>query len=140
MSKHLLALALVVALAVVFAGCDRENGTASGESTAIIDTINGYVEAYNARDYQKCLSYLTGWDSSSSEDDRVSVIQLARGFSGQMTVEKIEDVTISGSTATARVTSSWENPDADGKYTNAPGAEVNLKKDGGTWKLETGNM
>ena len=140
MSKHLLALALVVVLAVVFAGCGRENGTASGESTAIRDSIYGYVEAYNARDYQKALSYLTGWDSSSSEDDRISVIQMARGFSGQMTVEKIGDITISGSTATARVTSSWENPDADGNRTNAPGEEVNLKKDGGTWKLQTGNM
>jgi nitrous oxide reductase accessory protein NosL len=140
MSKHLLTLVLVVALAVVLAGCSSENGTETGDSAAIIDTINGYVDAYNARDYQKCLSYLTGWDPASSEEDRISVVRLARGFSGQMTIEKIEDIAISGSTATARVTSSWENPDADGNRTNAPGEEVNLKKDGGTWRLQTGNM
>jgi hypothetical protein len=139
MGKHLLALALVVGLAVVLAGCSK-SGTETGDSAAITSTINGYVEAYNARDYQKCLSYLTGWDPASSEEDRISVVRLARGYSGQMTIEKIEEITITGSAATARVTSSWENPDADGNLTNAPGEEVNLKKDGGTWRLQTENL
>jgi hypothetical protein len=91
MSKHLFALAHVVGLAVVLAGCSK-SGTETGDSAAIIDTINSYVEAYNARDYEKCLSYLTGWDPASSEEDRISVVRLARGYSGQMTVEGIEDI------------------------------------------------
>lgn len=134
MSKHLLALALVVALAVVLAGCGSETGPETGDTAAIRDTIYGYVDAYNAKDYQRCLSYLTGWRPSYSEDDALSLIQVARESTGLMTVEKIEDITISGSTATAVVTSSWENPDAHGKLTNAPGEVVNLNKDGGTWK------
>ena len=134
MSKHLLALALVVALAVVLVGCGSETGPETGDAAAVRDTIYGYVDAYNAKDYQRCLSYLTGWRPSYSEDDALSLIQVARESTGLMTVEKIEDITISGSTATAVVTSSWENPDADGKLTNAPGEVVNLNKDGGTWK------
>ena len=134
MSRHLLALALVVGLAVVLTGCGCESRTATGDSEAIRDTVYGFVDAYNAKDYQKCLSYLTGWDTSSSEEAQISLLEMARGFAGWMTVEKIENITISGSTAAAMVTSSWEYPDEDGNYTNAPGVEVNLMKDGGTWK------
>ena len=134
MSRHLLALALVVALAVVLVGCGSESGTATADSAAIRDTIYSFVDAYNADDYQKCLSYLTGWGPSYSEDDAIALIQMWRGVTGRMTIENIEDITISGSTATAMVTSSWENPDTDGNYTDAPRVEVNLKKDGDTWK------
>jgi ketosteroid isomerase-like protein len=134
MSRHLLALALVVALAAVIVGCGCESRTATDDTAAIEDTIYSFVDAYNANDYQKCLSYLTGWSDSSSEEAQISLLEMARGFTGEMTVEKIEDITISGSTATAMVTSSWEYPDEDGRYTNAPGVEVNLEKDGGTWK------
>jgi hypothetical protein len=134
MSRHLWALALVVGLAVVLTGCACESGTTTGDSEAIRDTIYGFVDAYNGKDYQKCLSYLTGWDDSSSEEAQISLLEMARGFTGWMTVEKIENITISGSTATAIVTSSWEYPDEDGLYTNAPGVEVNLMKDGDTWK------
>ena len=128
------ALALVVGLAVVLTGCACESGTTTGDSEAIRDTIYGFVDAYNAKDYQKCLSYLTGWDDSSTEEAQISLLEIARGFTGWMTVERIEDISISGSTATAMVTSSWEYPDEDGKYTNAPGEKVNFTKDGGTWK------
>ena len=129
-----LALALVIALAIALVGCACDNGTEAADSAAIRDTIYGYVDAYNAEDYQLCLTYLTGWDPSSSEDDQISLMQVARGTTGRMTIESIENISISGSTATATVTSSWENPDAEGRTTNAPGVKVTLRKDGGTWK------
>jgi ABC-type phosphate transport system substrate-binding protein len=124
---------MVVAVAAVLAGCGCGNGT-TNNTEAIRETIYGFVEAYNARDYQQCLSYFTGWDGSSTEEAQLSLLEMARGFTGEMTVEKIEDITISGSTATAVVTSSWEYPDEEGKTTNAPGEEIRLKKEGSKWK------
>jgi ketosteroid isomerase-like protein len=130
MRRHSLALVLLLGLAVVLAGC----GAATDDEAAIEETIYAFAEAYNARDYQKCLSYLTGWDDSSTEEAQLSLLEMARGFTGQMTVAEIEEISVTGSTATAVVTSSWEYPDEEGKTTNAPGEEVTLRKDGGVWK------
>ena len=131
MSRRLWLLSIILGLAVVLAGCGC--GT-TGDAAAIQKTIYAFADAYNARDYQTCLSYLTGWDDSSSEEAQLSLLEMARGFTGQMTVVEIEEITVTGSTATAVVTSSWEYPDEEGKTTNAPGDEVTLEKDGGVWK------
>jgi ketosteroid isomerase-like protein len=129
-NRFFLVLFLVIAAVAAPAGCGR----GQNDAAAIEDTIYAFAEAYNARDYQKCLSYLTGWDDSSTEEAQISLLEMARGFTGEMTVAEIGEITVTGSTATAVVTSSWEYPDEEGKTTNAPGEEVSLQKVGGRWK------
>jgi len=130
MRRLSLALALVIALAVVLTGCGR----GADDAAAIEESIYSFAEAYNARDYHKCLSYLTGWDDSSTEEAQLSLLEMARGFTGEMTVAEIQEIAVTGSTATAVVTSSWQYPDEEGKTTNAPGEQVSLEKVGGRWK------
>jgi len=130
MRRLSLALALVIALAVVLTGCGR----GADDAAAIEESIYSFAEAYNARDYHKCLSYLTGWDDSSTEEAQLSLLEMARGFTGEMTVAEIQEIAVTGPTATAVVTSSWQYPDEEGKTTNAPGEQVSLEKVGGRWK------
>ena len=54
---------------------------------------------------------------------------MARGLTGELTVEKIENVTVDGSTATAKVTISAQG--------QTQAMDLTLTKHDGSWKMST---
>jgi len=73
---------------------------ADGEHAAIEDTIRGYVETYNARDYAQCLTYFTDY---GDKDEALASLEFFRGLSGELGFQEIRDIAISGQTATVTV-------------------------------------
>lgn len=97
MLRFLLLCTIVVMLGV---GCPNPSDS-SGDIDAIRTVINNFWDAYNAKDYTKCLMY-----SSDVGNVQQAVEELAfyRESVGRVTVDSISDISITGSTATALVT------------------------------------
>ena len=130
--KKTMLLALISLICVAsLVGCGGSTGGSSVDnSAAITATINNFNAAYNAEDYNTCLNYATGW-TENTKSSIISTIQMARTFSGTITIDSITDISVSGSDATASVTSTLQNADTDGVYTHTK-TEI-FKNDGG-WK------
>jgi len=95
-----------------------------GEHSAIEDTIRGYVEAYNAQDYDQCLTYFTDY---GDEADALGDLAFYRSLSGELGYRRIDDIAISGQTATVTVVfviGGEEGTD-----------QMQLKKVNGKWKI-----
>ena len=123
MKRLLVLTVLLLGIAVVFVGCG-----AKSDSAAVEDTIRGYVSAYNSGDYEKCVSYI----DNLSEEERsaiVSELEQSGGSSGEMTIESIDNITISDSIATATVKMTWAG--------DTETSEISLVKKDGEWKLST---
>lgn len=67
----------------------------------IEDVIDSYYAACNDHDYDKAMDYVTGCDE---EDTCKEAIEWVSSLSGEITLESVENVVITGSTATADVT------------------------------------
>jgi hypothetical protein len=134
MMKTRALLLLVVLLMLIptglLTGCSGSGG--NSDAAAIKDTIRGYFDAYNAQDYENWANYMTGL----SEQDKVAMesqFSMARALTGEVTLQKIENVIVSGSTATATVTL-FSN-----LYNKQGTDEVKLAEENGTWKLIYGS-
>ena len=112
---------LLVVLAAVSAGC------AKSDTAAIEDTIRVYFNAWNAQNYEKLMSYIPGISERSEQEKAtaMSMIKTARETMGEITFQKIENIVISDSTATADVTATIGNTTNSG--------EVTFVKEDGTW-------
>ena len=121
MKRLVLVLALLVAAPLVLAGCS------DSESETIEHSIKEFANAYNNEDYETCTRFLVGIDATNKETVEA---QLARGhqMTGDVEITSIEDITIDGSSATAKVTVTVQGQ----SRTN----EISLSKVGGTWKFE----
>jgi len=98
--RLLLISAILVTFGIVSLGCAAE---AQSDTAAVEDAITGIFADYNAEDYDGCLNYLVGITSENRETIKAG-LAMAHGFTGDITVNEIENVTVNGSTATATVT------------------------------------
>jgi len=117
--KLILLCLLIVGLSMACGG-----GAANDERAAIEDTIRGYVRTFNAGDFTQCLTYFIDY---GDEAEALASLSWMRGFLGEITLQGIDDIAISGETATALVTSLiWGEPDTD---------QMHFKKENGVWKI-----
>jgi hypothetical protein len=127
-TKGLLVIVLLlVVLAAVSAGCAKSD-TAAIEDT-IEDTIRVYFNAWNAQNYEKLMSYIPGISERSEQEKAtaMSMIKTARETMGEITFQKIENIVISDSTATADVTVAFGNTTTTVEFT--------FLKEDGIWKV-----
>jgi hypothetical protein len=123
MIRRILAFALIAVFAVVLAG-----GCSDTQEETIEFTIRDYYSAYNAEDWEMCLGHI---DDTSNVGASViqSALEQSRAAMGKVTVDRVENINISGLSATADVTLSWAG--------NAGGETQKrtfVKKDG-SWKI-----
>ena len=121
MKKLLLIPVLIVTLGMVLVGC-----AASTEEEKVEDAITGLVSAYNDENYDKCLTYLVGI-TDENEDIIKAQLALGHGFTGDIELGNIENITINGSTATATVNLTVLD--------ESDTSEMTLTKVNGSWKI-----
>ena len=124
MKRILLISVLMVTLCMLLVGCSSTG--ASTEEDRVKDTINGFFDAYNAENYEKCLTYLPDVPEAA-EEATIAGLEMARGLSGEITVEKIQKVTVDGSTAMAEVTIAAQGATQT--------VDMALTKQDGSWKM-----
>jgi PKD repeat protein len=120
----------VVSLAVVLmllTALAMNCGDGNGDPAAIKSVIRDMWDAYNEGNYAACLSYCTNYGDA---DERISEMTAVESLSGNVTVRRIANINISGSTATASVTLQIAG--------QTETDEVNLAKIDGTWKIDVG--
>jgi hypothetical protein len=119
--KLVLVIALLVAVPVILVGCNK-----SGPD-AFEDTLKGFFSAYNAGNYDKCLTYMPGMKEASegTRDAMKTALQTSHSRDGDIEVIKIENITVGESTGTADMTCKVQG------YTIT--REVTLDKTGGSW-------
>jgi hypothetical protein len=93
---------------------------------AIEEAIRGFFDAFNGMQYDRCLSQVAM--SVDAERDRlIGLLRLARYFSGTIDVQRVTNITINDSNASAVV-----NAIVRGEATKE---EVQLLKVGTGWKV-----
>ena len=97
MKKLVLVIALLLVIPVMLVGC------AESKSAGVKSSINGFVAAYNDKDYDKCTEYLLGITDATKETVKLG-LGMAREASGEIEVTSIETPSIDGDSATAKVT------------------------------------
>ena len=121
MIRRMLALALIVVFAAVLVG-----GCSETQEETIENTIRDYYSAYNAQAWEGCLGHIDGANAAGATMIE-SALKTARARTGEVTVESVTNINITGSTATADV-----------KITSGDQSEAKeyplVKKDGG-WKI-----
>ncbi|MFC2000483.1 nuclear transport factor 2 family protein [Chloroflexota bacterium] len=120
---------LVVMLATAslwISGCGGNgNGNGNGDSAVIKNVIRDMWDAFNEGNYAKALTYCTNYGDA---DEEIAEMEAMKAFIGNVTVKSIENINISGSTATASVTLHIAGQtDTD---------EVKLVKKDGSWKID----
>lgn len=123
MTGRMLALALIaVFAAVLLMGCSDT------EEESIGYTIKDYYSAYNAGDWEVCLGHIDDTNNLGASVIR-SALEESKTATGEVTVVSIENIIISGSSATADVTLSWTG------NTGGETQEWILVRKAGDWKI-----
>ena len=121
MSRRMLAIALIVVFAALLVG-----GCSDTKEETIEYTIRDYYSAYNAEDWDMCLGHID--DTNNVGESAIqSVLQMARAATGEVTVDSVENITVSGTSATADVKITYGGQSETKEYPL-------VKKDGG-WKI-----
>ena len=120
MKKFLFIGALVLLLGAFVVGC------AKSDEQAVEDTITDMFAAYNAEDYDKCLTYVQGV-TDGTRDMIKTQLNVAHGLTGDINIDKIENVTVNDSSATAKVTFKVQD--------QTQSVNMTLAKVDGKWKL-----
>jgi len=123
--KLVLVIALLLVIPVMLVGCSES------ASAGVKSSINGFVAAYNAEDYDKCTDYLLGI-TDATEDTVKATLKLAREFGGEVEVTSIEDIDANGDSATAKVTVKVQGQ----TQTNT----ASFTKVDGKWKFDLGDL
>ena len=123
MSKRILAFALIAVFALVLVG-----GCSETEEETIENTIRDYYSAYNAGDWDACLGHIDDTNNAGASVIQ-SALEESRAATGEVTVNNIENVSISGLSATADVTFSWAG------NTGGETQKWTLVKKDGAWKI-----
>ncbi len=121
MSRRVVFLALLAVFAMLLAG-----GCSETDEEAVANTIRDYYSAYNARDWEACLGHIVDTDSGGA-DYIQPLLEAARAQTGEVIVESVANVKISGSTATADVSITYGDQSDTEEYPM-------VKKDG-HWKI-----
>ncbi|MDM7998464.1 MAG: hypothetical protein QUS33_00305 [Dehalococcoidia bacterium] len=93
---------------------------------AIEETVRGFFEAFNSMQYDRCLSYVA-MNMGGERERLVGLLRLARYFSGTVEVQRVANITIADSQASATVNAMVRS--------EATKEEVKLVKTGTGWKL-----
>ena len=125
MKKLVLVLALLVAIPVMLVGCSKS------DSASIKDSINGFVNALNDGDYEKCTDYLVGITDANSDNITAQLKAVKETYQLSLEVVKIEEITVDGASATAKVTLKVTFM---GQTMEQP-TEITLTKVDGKWKF-----
>jgi hypothetical protein len=122
-TRRMLVFALIAVFAAVLVG-----GCSETQEETIENTIKDYCSAYNAEDWDMCLGHIDDTNKVGASVIR-SALQQSRAATGDVTVNRIENITISGSSATADVVLSWA-----GNTGGETQEWIFVKKDG-DWKI-----
>ena len=121
MSRRMLAIALIVVFAALLVG-----GCSDTKEETIEYTIRDYYSAYNAEDWDMCLGHID--DTNNVGESAIeSVLQMARAATGEVTVDSVENITVSGTSATADVKITYGGQSETKEYP--------LVKKDGSWKI-----
>ena len=121
MNRRILAFALIAVFAVVlFGGCSET------KEETIENTIRDYYSAYNAEAWEGCLGHIDD-TNKVGESTIESMLRTTRAAMGEATVSSVTNVSITGSTATADVTTTY----ASGSRTE----QYRLVEKDGSWKI-----
>ena len=120
MSRRILAFALIAVFAAVLVG-----GCSDTKEETIEYTIRDYYAAYNAQDWDVCLAHID--DTNNVGAAIIELLKASRAATGEVTVNSIDSINITGSTATADVTATLR-----GKTETI---EHHLVKKDGSWRI-----
>jgi hypothetical protein len=123
MVRRMLVFALIAVFAAVLAG-----GCSDTQEETIEYTIRDYYAAYNAEDWEMCLGHIDDTNNAGATVIK-SALKESRAATGKVTVNSIENINISGQSATADITLSWA-----GK-TGGETQKRTLVKKAGDWKI-----
>ena len=121
MSRRILAFALIAVFAVVLLG-----GCSDTKEETIEYTIRDYYSAYNAEDWDLCLGHIDDTNNVGAATIE-SVLKMARAATGEVTVESVTKINVTGSTATAEVKITFGDESETKEYP--------LVKKDGSWKI-----
>jgi len=123
MIRRMLAFALIAVFAVVLV-----EGCSDTQEETIEFTIRDYYSAYNAEDWDICLGHIDDTNNVGASVIQ-SALQQSKAATGKVTVDRVENIDISGLSATADVTLSWAG--------NAGGdtQKWTLVKKNGDWRI-----
>ena len=121
MSRRILAIVLIAVFAAVLVG-----GCSDTKEETIEYTIKDFYAAYNAQDWEVCLGHIDD-TNNVGESTIESVLRMARAATGEVTVDSVTKINITGSTATADVKI------ASGDQSETK--EYPLVKKDGSWKI-----
>jgi len=74
--------------------------TTAEDSIAIEDTIRGYGAIFDAQDFAQCLIYFTDF---GDEKEALAELAAMRRLLGEITLQKVKDIALTGQTATVTV-------------------------------------
>ncbi|MFC2000785.1 nuclear transport factor 2 family protein, partial [Chloroflexota bacterium] len=95
------------------------------DADAVEDTIKDFFNAYNDGEYGECVTYLTNVDD---EFALIALLADRRATEGDVVVDSIQNINITGATATASVTLMYAGKtEVD---------EMRLVKRNGGWKID----
>ena len=123
MSRHMLAFALIAVFAVVLVG-----GCSDTQEETIEFTTRDYYSAYNAEAWDVCLGHIDDTNNVGASVIQ-SALEQSRAATGKVTVDRIENIDISGLSATADVTFSLAG------NTGGETQKWTLVKKDGSWKI-----
>ncbi len=129
MKKLVLAIALLMVIPAMLVGCG-----AKSDSAAIKDSINGFVNALNDGDYEKCTDYLVGI-TDANKAAIAAELSGVKAYVQSIEVTKIEEISVDGSSATAKVTLKVTLAAALGGQSMEQTVELPLSKVDGKWKF-----
>ena len=117
----MLAFALIAVFAALLIG-----GCSDSAAATIEYTIKDYYAAYNAEAWEACLGHIDDTNAAGSTMIE-STLKTARATTGEVTVESVTNINITGSTATADVKITYGGQSETKKYS--------LVKKDGSWKI-----
>lgn len=87
-------------VSVIFTLVACSGGVVVDDEQAIKDTIESYVETYNAQDFTSCLTYFSDY---GDKEDALAFLAYLRSLSGEIELIEVKDILISATTASATV-------------------------------------
>jgi hypothetical protein len=131
MKRLVLAIALLVAIPVMLVGC------AKSESAAVKDDINGFADAYNAGDYDQCVTYIVGITDANKETIK-GTLQGFKLVAQSIEIASVKEIKIDGSTATTKVTLNVTIVGVAQPVEKT--IDLSLSKVEGTWEFSLGDL
>jgi hypothetical protein len=123
--RVLIVCLLLLAVPLLPLGCDK----GESDSAKIEDTVEEGIAAYNARDFEKCLTYVADLSEEKKATLTDLLPNLRDNMTGHVTLVKMENIEVGGSSATADVTGT-----AQGQTLTVT---VGFKKEDGIWRVIT---